>query len=110
MERDKFYKIIDELSSQWYIDTIEPVSSAVRKKDGTVIKGSRPRFNARDREGPNYTGWVQVVNWQPRKSYCGECQQVVEDHRQTINLRTGKRKCEGCDLRRTRFSASNKQE
>lgn len=106
MERKKFYQIIDNLSEQWYIDTVEPVTSAVRRKDGTVVKGIRLRTEAKDREGPNFTGWAQVIKWQPRKTICGDCQRVVEDQKQTIDLRTRKTKCETCDLRKVRFSGN----
>lgn len=104
MERHKFYKIIDDLTDHWYIDTIEPVTSKVKRVDGTVVSGPRPRSSAGDREGPNDTGWVQVVKWQPRPSYCPICQETVENAQQTINLRTGRTKCESCDQRKFRYS------
>lgn len=110
MERKKFFQIIDNLAADWYIDTAEPVTSKVRRSDGTVVSGARPPERAKDWEGPNWTGPAQIVEWQPRKSYCIQCQRVVDNHLETIDLRKGKTKCHNCDQRITRYSDLSSEE
>lgn len=98
MEKTRFYQIIDDLAAQWYIDTQEPVTSAVRKKDGTVVKGARLR-ERRESEIPNWTGWVNVVQWQERPQTCGQCGQAVPNPYQHIDLRKNTYRCDICGVR-----------
>lgn len=93
MERNKFHQIIDSLAANWYIDTAEPVVSRVRRKDGTYAEGRRAPERAKDWEGPNWTGVVQIVNWQPRTRYCEQCGEIVSNVSQNIDLKKQRVKC-----------------
>lgn len=110
MDKHEFYKKIDNLASEWYIDTVEPVSSRVRKKDGTMVTGTRQPERGKEWTGPNWTGWAQVISWQPNKSQCQFCQQTVDDAYQTINLRTGHYSCDRCGIKKGNFRPTDSQD
>ena len=96
MDKHKFFKIVDELASNWYIDSEEPVTSKVKLKDGTVLTGMRQRQPSKDKQGPNWTGWAHIISWQPVKSYCAQCQEVTENPVHQINLISKAVKCYTC--------------
>ena len=109
MERKQFFQIIDQLAANWYIDTIEPATNTVVRADGSVVSGARQREMAKDREGPNWSGWVNIMNWQPNITHCHRCQTAVPNCTQSIDLKKRKVKCYGADGKiRCSFNLSDK--
>lgn len=112
MERKRFFQIIDGLAANWYIDTTEPVTSPVRRKDGTVVKGRRLPERAQDWTGPNWTGPAQIIEWQPRDGECIICEQIIKDPEHLINYKYKNIKCKTCgkekSIRTLPFKKKNK--
>jgi hypothetical protein len=91
MEREKFYKIIDNLASDWYIDVNQPF--AVHSK-----KIQRPQENQLNwldetQELNTSTGEVQVISWAKKETFCEYCCKFVKQSKQTINLLKNTVKC-----------------
>ena len=94
MERDKFYRKIDQLAEAWYIDANAPVKGRWSKT------GPRRKTNQRGEEHePNTTtGEVQVLKWACKQQMCLQCCKMVESKSEEINLHNGQVKC-SCGLK-----------
>jgi hypothetical protein len=96
MDKKKFERIITDLTEDWLYDTVEPVRQSWRRPDGTkATPGRRKKHSGEERE-VNPTGELHIVKWLPRTSVCLRCDQRVEDHEETIDIKKKTVRCKDC--------------
>jgi hypothetical protein len=98
MDKKEFYKKIDQLSEQWYVDANKPVKGNWGSSIHGKKTGPRRKTNFKGEENPinESSGEVQIIKWTPVKSFCERCCKVVEDRCEFIDLAEGRIKCEKC--------------
>lgn len=98
MDKKEFYKKIDELVVEWYIDATPPCKGSYRNNKNLVPLGPHRRTNQKGEPNPvnETTGEVQIMAWKPVESFCERCCKVVEDRLESIDLIVGRIKCEKC--------------
>lgn len=99
MDKNKFYKIIDELTEGWYIDATPPIKGTWATK---IHPKGQPRRKT-NQKGEEYeintsSGEVQIIKWAKREQMCLECCKMVCDKAEEINLDKGTVKC-SCGLK-----------
>jgi hypothetical protein len=99
MDRKKFYKIIDDLTEQWYVDANAPVKGVWASK--LHPKGDpRRKTNSKGLENPinESSGEVQIIKWAARTEFCVQCSKPCNNKVEQINLHNGQIKC-SCGLK-----------
>ena len=94
MDKNKFYKKIDELTEQWYIDASPPVKGVWASKlhpKGTPHRKTNSK--GEEYEINTTSGEVQILQWIKREQMCLECCKMVCDKVEEINLEKGLVKC-----------------
>ena len=99
MEQKKFYKIIDELTEQWYIDASPPVKGVWASKlhpKGTPHRKTNSK--GQEYEINTTSGEVQILQWLKREQMCLQCCKMTCNKIEEINLKVGQIKC-SCGLK-----------
>lgn len=96
MDKKKFERILTDLTEDWLYDTIEPVKGKHTTTLGAPSGPKRRTNHDGELREANETGYPQIVKWMPRTSRCLRCEQLVEDHEETINLEKRSVKCLTC--------------
>ena len=94
MDKKQFYKKIDELTEEWYIDATPPIKGTwATKIHPKGIARRKTNQKGEENEINETSGEVQVIRWAKREQMCLECCKMVCGKVEEINLEKGRVKC-----------------
>lgn len=102
MEREKFYKIIDQYADDWIVDANSPIKGIYKNQLIKETTGPRRRINGKGEVLPaNETnGCVQVLKYKHYNKSCPKCgNKPIQGLVEIINIRSRAVKIDDCGCR-----------